>query len=96
MKKFVFSLGLEKVKTYKELTDEQVLRHLTAFYVDCRKDAQDIARYTNLFWQNTEWRKSTFLKVSVDEKVGTVEFYRDKDFSGTYILRDRIELYRQP
>ncbi|OGU25552.1 MAG: hypothetical protein A2X66_07620 [Ignavibacteria bacterium GWA2_54_16] len=96
MKKFVFSLGLENVKTYKELTEEQVLRRLTEFYGECQKDAKGIARYTNLFWQNTEWRKSTFLKVNVDKKVGIVEFYRDKDFSGNYILRDQIELYRQP
>lgn len=96
MKKFVFSLGVEKVKTYKELTEEQTLRRLTEFYADCQKDAKDIARYADLFWKNTEWRKSTFLKVTVADKVGSVEIYRDKDFTGDYILRDRIELYRQP
>jgi len=96
MKKFIFSLGLEKVKTYKDLTDEQVLRRLTEFYVACQKGDSVIVRYTNLFWQNTEWRKSTFLRVTVDDKAGFVEFYRDKDYTGNYVLRDRIELYREP
>ena len=96
MKKFVFSLGLEKAKTYKDLTEEQTKRRLIEFYADCQNNANDIARYTSLFWQNTEWRKSTFLKVTLDDKGGSVEIYRDKDYTGNYVLRDRVELFRQP
>lgn len=96
MKKFVFSLGIDKVKTYKELSEEQTLRRLAEFYADCQNNANNVARYASLFWQNTEWRKSTFLKVTLDKNVGTVEIYRDKDFLGHYVLRDRVELYRQP
>lgn len=95
MKKFVFSLGLEPVKSYKELTDEQVLRHLTQFFSDCRKGAKEVGRYTKLFWQNTEWRKSTFLKVTVDGKAISVSFYRDEDYGGNYVLRDRVIMDRQ-
>lgn len=90
MKKFVFSLGIENVKAYKELTDDQTLRHLTRFFTDCEKGDSELERYTSLFWRNTEMRKSTFLKVGIDNNAMAVEFYRDKDYGGNYELRDRV------
>lgn len=92
-KKTVFNLGIVKVKTYKDLTDDQTVKVLNQFYSDCSKNTNEIIRYTKLFWANTEWRKSTFLKVSVGPQTGSVEIYRDKDFTGDYGLRDRIVLY---
>ena len=93
IKKLVFNLGILKVKTYKDLTDEQAIRVLAQLYSDSHNSPDGISKYSKLFWTNTEWRKSTFLKVSVGPQSGTVEIYRDKDFMGNYGLRDRVILY---
>jgi hypothetical protein len=93
MKKMVFNLGMVKAKTYKELTEEQTVKVLSQLYADCQKGPDEIGKYMKLFWTNTEWRKSTFLKVSVGPQSGSVEIYRDKDYLGDYVLRDRILLY---
>ena len=93
MKKMVFNLGIMKTKTYKDLTEEQTVKVLGQLYADCQKGSDEINKYMKLFWANTEWRKSTFLKVSVGPQSGSVEIYRDKDYLGDYGLRDRIVLY---
>jgi hypothetical protein len=93
MKKMVFNLGIVKVKTYKDLTDDQTTKVLNQLYADCQKGPDEVSRYMKLFWANTEWRKSTFLKVTVSAQSGFVEIYRDKDYTGDYGLRDRVVLY---
>ena len=93
MKKLVFNLGLIKAKTYKDLTSGQAIGVLQQMFAEVRKDPSAIQKYTKLFWENTEWRRSTFLKVTVSATSGIVEFYRDKDYTGNYVLRDRVSLY---
>lgn len=93
IKKMVFNLGIMKVKSYKELTDDQMVKVLNQFFSDCQKGPDEVGRYMKLFWANTEWRKSTFLKVTVSAQSGSVEIYRDKDYTGEYALRDRVVLY---
>jgi predicted phosphodiesterase len=93
MKKLIFNLGILKAKTYKDLTDDQALKVLGQFYADGQKGPDGIDKYAKLFWNNTEWRKSTFLKVTVGPQSGSVEIFRDKNYLGDYILRDRIVLY---
>jgi hypothetical protein len=93
IKKLVFNLGILKTKTYKDLTDAQALKVLGQFYSESLSSPDGVNKFSKLFWTNTEWRKSTFLKVNVGPQSGTVEFYRDKDFLGNYGLRDRVTLY---
>lgn len=93
MKKFVYNLGFGNGKSYKDLTDEQTLTRLSEYYDECRKGAAGIEKYSKLFWDNTEWRKSTFLRVNVSEKSAVLEIYRDKDFYGDYALRHTQKLY---
>ena len=93
LKKVVFNLGIMKVKTYKDLTDDQMINFLNQFYADCQKGPDEVGRYMKLFWANTEWRKSTFLKVTIGLQSGAVEIYRDKDYTGDYGLRDKVVLY---
>lgn len=93
IKKIVFNIGIVKVKTYKDLTNDQAIKVLNQFYADCQKGPDEMSKYTKLFWANTEWRKSTFLKVTVGPQSGSVEIYRDKDYTGDYGLRDRVVLY---
>jgi hypothetical protein len=93
IKKLVFNLGILKVKTYKDLSDGQAITILGQLYAESHSSPDGINKYSKLFWANTEWRKSTFLKVSMGPQSGTVEIYRDKDFLGNYALRDRVTLY---
>jgi hypothetical protein len=93
LKKMTFNLGIVKAKTYKDLTADQTIKILKQLYVDCLKGNGEIERYAKMFWANTEWRKSTFLKVNVGPQTGTVEIYRDKDYLGDYVLRDKVVLY---
>jgi hypothetical protein len=93
IKKLVFNLGILKVKTYKDLTDDQAVKMLAQLYSDSRTSPGGMKKYTDLFWSNTEWRKSTFLKVTVGPRSGKVEIYRDKDYMGNYGLRDTVILY---
>jgi hypothetical protein len=93
IKKLVFNLGMLKVKTYKDLTDDQAIRILGQLYAESRQSPEGIDKYSKLFWKNTEWRKSTFLKVNLGPESGSVEIYRDKDYMANYVLRDRVSLY---
>ena len=93
VKKLVFNLGILKAKTYKDLTEAQALKILGQLFAESRTTPGGIDKYSKLFWANTEWRKSTFLKVNIGPQSGTVEIYRDKDFWGNYVLRDKVVLY---
>jgi predicted phosphodiesterase len=95
MNKFIFNLGFGNGKSYKDLTDEQTMNRLTEFYNDCKKGVDGFEKYAKLFWENTEWRKSTFLKVNVNDDSGVLEIYRDKEFNGNYVLRHSQVLYKE-
>ena len=93
MKKFVYYLGFGNGKSYKDLTDEQTLTRLSEYYDECNKGSAGIEKYSKLFWDNTEWRKSTFLRMNVSENSAVLEIYRDKGFGGDYALRHTQKLY---
>jgi len=87
LKKFVFNLGLEPLKSYKDLTDNQTISRLNEFYQNCQKGASEVERYTTRFWEHTEWRRSSFLKITVNKASSKLEIFRDADFEGNYELR---------
>lgn len=93
MKKFVYNLGYGNGKSYKDLTDDQTISKLTEYYGECSKGAEGLDKYSKLFWKNTEWRKSTFLRLNVSESSAVLEIYRDKGFEGDYALRHTQKLY---
>jgi len=93
MKKFVYNLGFGNGKSYKDLTDDQTLTRLSEYYDECSKGAAGLEKYSKLFWDNTEWRKSTFLRMNVSENSAVLEIYRDKGFGGDYALRHTQKLY---
>ncbi|MCX6134596.1 MAG: metallophosphoesterase [Ignavibacteriales bacterium] len=93
MKKFVYYLGFGNGKSYKDLTDEQTLTRLSEYYDECSKGTAGIEKYSKLFWTNTEWRKSTFLRLNVTKNSAVLEMYRDKGFGGDYALRLTQKLY---
>jgi hypothetical protein len=66
---------------------------LMEYYTECSKGVEGIEKYSRLFWNNTEWRKSTFLRLNVSETSAVLEIYRDKGFDGDYALRHTQKLY---
>ena len=94
MKKFIFNLGFGDGENYKNLTDEETIKLLNKFYNECSKGNYELEKYTQLFWKNTEWRPSTFLKIKIKGKSAILEIYRDKDYTGNYVLRHTQILYK--
>ena len=91
-KKLIFNFGFGDGWNYKNLPDDETLEHLYEFYGDCTDKREELKRYTELFWANTEWRKSTFLKVIVGNNYPVLEIYRDNDYMGNYELSYKIIL----
>ena len=92
-KKLIFNLGYGDGWNYKNIPDDETLSHLEKFYDDCKDNEEELKNYINLFWENTEWRKSTFLKVRISSDTAILEIYRDKDFTGNYNLKYSQVLY---
>jgi hypothetical protein len=68
--------GVGSRRTSKEI--EKQKSRLTEFYNDSKKGADGVEKYSKLFWENTEWRKSTFLKVKVSKDSAVLEIYREQ------------------
>lgn len=87
MRKIIFWLDPIPGKDYKILTDGETIAALYRFYEDCRSDHLKMNEYTDRFWNNVDWRKSSFLKIHVRGDSAVLEIYRDTDFTGNYELR---------
>lgn len=92
MKKFIFNLGLGDGWYYQNLSDEETFKSLFKFYDDCKKDTSKLKEYSKLFWENTEWRQSSFLKITVGDENVKVDIYRDDGIGGNYSLRHSFYL----
>ena len=93
MRKIIFWLNPIPGEDYKILTDRVTVDELCRFYQDCISDSRGIDEYTSRFWKNVDWRKSTFLKISIHGDSAVLEIYRDKGFMGQYELRHTQVLY---
>lgn len=91
-KKLIFNFGFGDGWNYKNLPDDLTLNKLYEFYAACKDSDEALQKYRKLFWDNTEWRKSTFLRVSVGDEYPVLEIYRDTDFMGNYELSHTIVL----
>ena len=91
-KKLIFNLGYGDGWEYKNTPDDITLDKLYEFYATCRDNNEELRKYQQQFWDNTEWRKSTFLKIKIRDDYPVVEFYRDKDYYGNYELTRTIIL----
>ncbi|MCX6168145.1 MAG: metallophosphoesterase [Ignavibacteriales bacterium] len=96
IKKVVFNFGFGDGKgtDYKSLTDEETWKHFNEFFDNCLRDKSELQRYSQLFWKNTIWRPSTFLKIKIHGNSAILEIYRDKDFFGNYELKHTQVLYK--
>lgn len=91
-KKLIFNFGFGDGWEYKNTPDDLTLRKLYEFYDDCKDNDEELAKYMKLFWDNTEWRKSTFLRITVGSDYPVLEIYRDTDYMGNYELSHTIVL----
>ncbi|MBU1100364.1 MAG: metallophosphoesterase [Bacteroidetes bacterium] len=91
-KKLIFNFGYGDGYDYKNIPDTEVLERLYEFYTTCNSNENAIENYMQLFWKNTEWRKSTFLKIYSGKDAPVLEYYRDKDYYGNYELTHKIVL----
>ncbi len=91
-KKLVFNLGYGIGEDYKNLSNEETIKRVNEFYTNCLKDESEIERYTKLFLEKTEWRKSTFLRITMNPEAPLLEIYRDKDYTGNYELKYSLSL----
>ena len=89
IKKVVFNFGFGEAREmdYKSLKDEETWNYFVKFFEDCSRDKSELKRYSELFWKNTIWRPSTFLKIKIHGESALLEIYRDKDYTGNYVLR---------
>ena len=93
MRKIIFWLDPIPGKDYKVLTAEQTITALRRFFEDCRSDSLKITEYSERFWKNVDWRKSTFMKIQIRGDSAVLEIYRDTGFLGNYVLRHTQVLY---
>jgi predicted phosphodiesterase len=91
-KKLIFNFGFGDGWNYKNMPDDVTLAKLNEFYAACKDNDEEMKKYQQLFWDNTEWRKSTFLKIKIENNYPVVEYYRDKDYYGNYELTQTITL----
>ncbi|MFC2140022.1 metallophosphoesterase family protein [Bacteroidota bacterium] len=91
-KKMIFNFGYGDGYNYKNIPDSETLEKVYEFYAACHENDKALKDYTKLFWNNTEWRKSTFLKVKIGDNYPVLEIYRDKDYMGNYELSHTIIL----
>lgn len=85
-KKLIFNFGYGDGYNYKNIPDDETLEHLYKFYSACKNDESEIYNYMKLFWDNTEWGKSTFLRIKSTGSSPILEIYRDKDYYSNYEL----------
>lgn len=91
-KKMIFNFGYGDGYNYKNITDEETLDRVYKFYAECEGNEEALKEYTELFWANTEWGKSTFLKIKFENNYPVVEYYRDRDYYGNYELTNSVIL----
>jgi hypothetical protein len=83
----VFNLDPVPGKDYKVLSDREAFQALCRLYRECLSDSTAIDSVMGRFWKNTQWRKSTFLKIRIKNGSAVLEIFRDRDYSGDYELR---------
>lgn len=92
--KALFAMQLAAVgkDSYKKIIPTQGIKGLLRFYQDYSKDKSHAEKFTKVFWENIEWQRSSFFKITVGEDDIKVEIYRDDGRGGKYTLRESLYL----
>ena len=76
--------------TYEEIQFGPGLQGLYTFYFDYKKGGTLREKHVRTFWENSMYRKSSFVKFYVKDDGVKVEFYRDDAHGGAYSLRQTL------
>ena len=92
--KALFAMQLAGVgeDSYKKITLLEGKKALLKFYKKYSKNETEAKNLTNVFWENLEWQRSSFFKITVGEDDIKVEIYRDDGRGGKYTLRESLYL----
>jgi hypothetical protein len=80
------------VPEYKKIGDQEGLEAFHKFYREFKKGGAERDARIETFWENSEYRKSTFFKLYVGRDQIKVEIYRDDARGGEYSLRETLYL----
>lgn len=92
VKKTIFYLRYYDVDSYKVITDDDAIEGFYKFYDEFSQGGESKQNIIDTFWENCEYRKSTFLKIYVTNEKVKAEIYRDDAHGGKYTWRQTIIL----
>ena len=92
--KALFTMQLAGVgeESYKKIIPLKGKKALLRFYKEFSKGKSQSENLTNIFWENLDWQRSSFFKITVGENDVKVEIYRDDGRGGEYSLRHSLYL----
>lgn len=86
VKKTVYYLNPTRAESYKKIADEIARKEFFEFYHNYKQGGALKEQLDKTFWENSEYRKSSFLKFYVGKSNVKVEIYRDDARGGEYEL----------
>ncbi len=86
VKKTVYYLNPTLAESYKKIADEIARKKFFEFYHNYKQSGELKEQLDKTFWENSEYRKSSFLKFYVGTSKVKVEIYRDDARGGEYKL----------
>ena len=92
VQKTLFYMKIYDVDEYKKITDEQGEKGLFRFYQNFKNRGEAKQKMIDTFWENCEYRNSTFVKFYVIKNKVKAEIYRDDRKGGDYSLRHSLIL----
>jgi hypothetical protein len=90
--KTLYYTRFETAESYNDIPFQAGFRGLLKFYADYQNGSEAKNQLIKTFWENSKYRRSTFIEFYVaDEKV-KVEIYRDDARGGEFSLRHTLFL----
>lgn len=83
---------VDGVSSYKEIKDQDGIKAFIQFYKDFKEHGNLRDKLVQTFWENCEYRKSSFMKLYVGKERVKAEIYRDDAHGGKYSLRHALIL----
>jgi hypothetical protein len=78
--------------SYKKLSNKKIIKGLSSFYLGLQRRPDEQENLSEIFWENANYARSTFIKFYVGKSKVKIEFYRDDGRGGEYSLRKTIFL----
>jgi Calcineurin-like phosphoesterase len=79
-------------ESYKNISPTEGKKGLLKFYQEYSKGNNQADKLTSIFWDNSNWQRSSFFRITVSEDDISVKIYRDDARGGEYTLRHSFSL----